>query len=88
MDEAEVKMAYTSGELAHSKTRLDVIKQQELLIREEAKEREMVRRRQREGEVLGSISSGVCTQWRPGWGPAPPPPRRQLISFLFWLLLN
>ena len=43
MDEAEVKMAYTSGELAHSKTRLDVIKQQELLIREEAKEREMVR---------------------------------------------
>ena len=36
-------MAYTSGELAHSKTRLDVIKQQELLIKEEAKEREMVR---------------------------------------------
>ena len=76
-------MAYTSGELAHSKTRLDVIKQQELLIREEAKEREMVRRRQREGEVLGSISSGVCTQWRPGWGPAPPPTPTSIDLFYF-----
>eukprot|EP00731_Ephydatia_muelleri_P021382 Em0013g1109a len=48
VDEAEVKMAYTSGELAHSKTRLDVIKQQELLIREEAKEREMREKEEKE----------------------------------------
>ena len=76
-------MAYTSGELAHSKTRLDVIKQQELLIREEAKEREMVRRRQREGEVLGSTSSGVYTQWHPGWGPGAPPTQTSIDLFSF-----
>ncbi len=41
IDEAEVLVADTSGESVDNKTRLDLVRQQEELIKEEALEKEM-----------------------------------------------